>query len=296
MIFYKNVYKIDTYLCYSDIWLYRFSNAWEQILKFSIITACLNEKNTIESTILSVINQTCEDWELIVIDGGSTDGTKNIIEKYSEKISCYISESDNGIYNAMNKGIKAAKGEFLLFLNANDKLHNDNVLANVSKEIMCHNDAKLLYGDVDYIDEKGFYSETISYKNIDKNFYFFFLARSICHQTIFYHHSLFDEIGLYDEKWKICADYVFNVECIIKNKVKTLYIPFTVADFRLGGFCNSVRFRKIQKLENNLFVKKYYPRYYLRHKIDRFLENFSGSVYKKLNSPFSLEHLFRNKS
>ena len=100
-------------------------------MKISVITVCYNEAATIEKTLESIFNQTYQNIEFIVIDGGSTDGTLDIIEKYKDKIAYFVSEPDEGIYNAMNKGIKASSGEVLYFLNANDTLYSDDVLETV---------------------------------------------------------------------------------------------------------------------------------------------------------------------
>jgi glycosyltransferase involved in cell wall biosynthesis len=109
-------------------------------MKFSIITVCKDSEKTIENTILSVINQTYKNFEYIIIDGLSTDNTLNIIEKYRDKISQVISEPDNGLYDAMNKGIKLATGDYLFFLNSDDQFLHDNILELVAN---CHSEAAL---------------------------------------------------------------------------------------------------------------------------------------------------------
>src|ERR1035437_822845 len=97
--------------------------------KISVITICLNERDNIEKTIKSVINQNSTDFEYLVIDGGSIDGTTEIISKYNDKLSYFISEKDSGIYSAMNRGIKNSTGEYLLFLNGGDYLSDVNILS-----------------------------------------------------------------------------------------------------------------------------------------------------------------------
>ena len=103
-------------------------------MKLSIITVNLNNKTGLEKTVKSVCSQTFEEFEFIIIDGGSTDGSLDIIKRYEDNISCWVSEQDKGVYNAMNKGIKMAKGEYLQFLNSGDSLINSDVLNKVFKE------------------------------------------------------------------------------------------------------------------------------------------------------------------
>ena len=111
-----------------------------QNLRISVITVCLNASKTIEQTILSIINQTYDNIEYIIIDGVSTDGTLDIIKKYESKISLCQSEPDNGIYDAMNKGLKLATGDFLIFMGADDVFYNENVIYKVASEIDNYDD------------------------------------------------------------------------------------------------------------------------------------------------------------
>ena len=122
-------------------------------LLFSIVTISFNEVRTIETTLCSVLNQTCNCYEYIVIDGGSTDGTSNIIEKYSDKIDYYISEKDQGIFDAMNKGLSYASGRFVLFMNAGDKFSDVCILEKIAKlDLLKYN---FLYGDTLHQTKKG---------------------------------------------------------------------------------------------------------------------------------------------
>lgn len=113
---------------------------------FSIVTVSFNASQLIEETILSVLNQDFEDYEYIIIDGGSTDGTVDIIRKYSDKLTYWISEKDHGIYDAMNKAIDLLKGNWVNFMNAGDKFYDDNVLSNIAKEIELN--YGVIFGDV----------------------------------------------------------------------------------------------------------------------------------------------------
>ena len=122
-------------------------------MKISVVTVCYNAVDQIEETIKSVVGQTYPDIEYIVIDGGSTDGTTDIIRKYSDKISYWISEPDNGIYDAMNKGILVATGDYINFMNAGDYFSSVNAISDVAKQINATND--IIYGDSTMIDYKG---------------------------------------------------------------------------------------------------------------------------------------------
>ena len=113
--------------------------------KISIITINYNEKVGFEKTIKSVLNQSYQDFEFIIIDGGSTDGSINVIEKYKDSISYWVSEPDKGVYNAMNKGIRASKGEFVIFMNGGDCFNNDLVLEEIAP--MLNDEFDVYYGN-----------------------------------------------------------------------------------------------------------------------------------------------------
>lgn len=250
-------------------------------MKISIITVCLNVQETIEKTFLSVINQTYIDWEIVVIDGISTDGTLEIIEQYKENISYFISEPDTGIYNAMNKGIKAATGDYILFLNANDTLNDNNVLEHVAKALEKNPDTKFLFGDINYISEDGKESKIEKYDDVKNDI--FFVNRNICHQSIFYHRSLFEEIGLYDEKtYRVYADWEFNIKCLVQNKVRCQYLPITIANFQLGGLSANKKMKALYKKEKALVIKRNFKEYFVINQINYFLKSLFGSVYKPI--------------
>lgn len=177
----------------------------------SVITVSYNAVSTIEKTILSVINQTYSNIEYIVIDGGSTDETVNIIKKYAGRISYWVSEPDKGIYDAMNKGIGQATGKWINFMNSGDLLYNSDVVANFVE--------KIIELDVDV-----FYGDTIlkySWGEVPRK------AMPLCminHEMIFCHQSCFVSTSLIKDKLyntnnKICADYSFFYECYNEKKI-----------------------------------------------------------------------------
>ena len=115
-------------------------------MKISVVTVCYNSVNTIEETMLSVLNQTYPDIEYIIIDGGSTDGTVDIIRKYAARLGYWISEPDKGIYDAMNKGIAAATGDYINFMNSGDMFASNDVLSSFKNFVS--DDPEIVYGDV----------------------------------------------------------------------------------------------------------------------------------------------------
>lgn len=191
-------------------------------MKISIVTIVYNSVLYIEKTILSVINQTYPNIEYIIIDGGSTDGTLEIIKKYSNRINLLISEKDNGIYDAMNKGIVHASGEWINFMNSGDSFYNNNVIDSVVKYLQNSN-CEILYGDVNKIFEWG---ETIV-KPYDLKY--------LKNHMIFSHQSCFVKTELakhypFGNKYKIAEDYNFFYNQYIKN-TNFLYIPICISNF-----------------------------------------------------------------
>ena len=135
-------------------------------MKVSIITVSFNAENTIEDSIKSVLAQAYPDIEYIIIDGKSTDKTVDIIEKYRGKIHYFISEPDYGIFNAMNKGIKAATGDILYFLNTNDYIFDEKVIEDVVKFFQ-KTKATMIFGDMSFIDDNGLEKERRIYSDVD---------------------------------------------------------------------------------------------------------------------------------
>ena len=160
-------------------------------MKISIITVNLNNRDGLQKTIDSVVSQTFKDFEWIVIDGGSTDGSKELIEQYADHITYWVSEPDKGIYNAMNKGIKVSKGEYLFFLNSGDWLWEPNTLLSVAEAMKSLPENCFLYGSC-------FDRDLKNNNPPEKLDLAFFLNSTLCHQVVFHPRSAFPEEG-YDE-------------------------------------------------------------------------------------------------
>ncbi|MFD1601609.1 glycosyltransferase family 2 protein [Flavobacterium artemisiae] len=193
--------------------------------KISIVTVVFNGASTLESTILSVINQNYKNIEFIIIDGGSTDGTLDLIKKYEDKISFWHSEPDKGIYDAMNKGLLKANGEWLMFLGC------DDLLLNTIHEIepLMKDKSSVYYGN------SFFNKELLIY---DGKFNGFKLSKkNICHQAIFYPKMIYKKRE-YDLKYKLLADYNYNIICYGDSRLNFEYMPFLISVFNQYGSVN----------------------------------------------------------
>lgn len=198
-------------------------------MKLSIITINFNNLAGLKRTYDSVVCQTWTDYEWIVIDGGSTDGSREFIEEHQDKFAYWCSEPDKGIYNAMNKGIRKSKSKFLNFMNSGDAYHDENVLSSVfSKNVPV--DADVLYGNYYDIYEDG---RIIPQQLPDVLDFAFLMRRPINHQSTFIKRELFSD-ELYDESYKIIADGKAFMQWMMKG-AKFFHLDTFVADFYMGG-------------------------------------------------------------
>ena len=193
-------------------------------MKYSIITINYNNRDGLRKTIESVVNQTCTDFEYIVIDGGSTDGSVDVINEYADRIDFWVSEPDKGIYNAMNKGISRAHGEYLNFMNSGDCLHDANVL----KDLLPWLTADVVFG-------RAYYPQIDSYYKPHNPMTLFYCCLGLEHQSEFYRKTLFDKSG-YDERFRFVADWKFTVENVVKEGCSYCCADIVVADYDLSGF------------------------------------------------------------
>lgn len=212
-------------------------------MKISIITVCKNAENIIEQTIQSVLSQAYENIEYIMIDDASTDNTSAIIQNYRDRISTYISEKDQGIYNAMNKGVKVATGDIIFFLNAGDTFCNATILKKVVSAFS-KAEIEFLYGDIIFDD--GISERHVQFNHVDKAF---FLDKNLCHQSIFYKPEAFRKCGFFDENYSVLADYEWNVRGLVKYRLKSGHIRIPIAKFRLDGISYS-KDEKLQQIKH----------------------------------------------
>lgn len=196
----------------------------------SIITVVYNGAATLESTILSVACQTWKEKEFIIVDGGSKDGTLALVDRYKNAVTDWVSEPDKGIYDAMNKGIRMARGEWLYFLGSDDRLYNDAVLSTLF-EGNFSSDCHLLYGNVTSPSYKGPYDGPFTFEKL--------LSRNISHQATFYRKELFERLGGYNLQYKMHADWDFNLRCFTSDFVKTKFADVLVAEFGAQGISSN---------------------------------------------------------
>jgi glycosyltransferase involved in cell wall biosynthesis len=222
-------------------------------VKLSIITVNLNNKNGLANTISSVISQTIVFFEFIIIDGASSDGSVELITQNHDRISFWLSEPDNGTYHAMNKGIQAAKGEYLLFLNSGDFLVDNDVLNNVFN---VNNSEDVLYGR-SYISKENKVIYTTPHP--DKLTLEFFYTQTISHQAAFIRRNLFDRYGYYREDLKIYADLDFWIRTIILNNCTIKKLDIIVADYNLDGISGKPSNEELAKAEKKDVLSKNIP-------------------------------------
>lgn len=196
-------------------------------MKISIITVCLNSNRTIEQTIQSVIGQKYDNCEYIVIDGGSTDGSLEILDHYKEYITTIISEPDNGIYDAMNKGIALATGDIIGILNSDD-WYEPRILDKV-RRCFQESDADVIYGRLNVFKENG-ENETAKESAIEKIRY----EMTIPHPTVFVKKDIYEKYGVFELEYKISADYELMLRFYTKG-VKFVYLNDVITNFRRGG-------------------------------------------------------------
>lgn len=218
-------------------------------MKLSIITVSYNAEKEIERTLISVYSQTYNDFEHIVIDGASTDGTVDVIKQYVQENTVLVSEPDDGIYNAMNKGIKLSKGEYLLFLNSGDSLYDCDSLADALSQF---EDADIVVGGFCFVNSKEskFFH---SIKEIEIPYYL--EIGSLPHPSTFIKKELFDKFGLYDESFKIAADYDFFARALYAQRTTSKVIDVIISFFYDGGMSSNLKNKKTQQKED-IYVKR----------------------------------------
>lgn len=199
----------------------------------SVIISVLNDAVHIEETILSVLSQEYANKELVIIDGGSTDGTVELIQKYEDKISFFVSEPDKGIYNGFNKGIQHCHGEWIKILNSGDFFFHNHCIEQAIEVCNKHtNTALFIYSPIMVVSEEGEYLKRDTHKFFRCSFKLF---PSVFHPSWFLHRSVYLKLGEYNENYKISSDYEYYLK-ILKAKIEGIFCDdLTFVCFRTGG-------------------------------------------------------------
>lgn len=226
-----------------------------------IITINYNNCNGLSRTIQSVKGQNERNIEFVVIDGGSSDGSVDVINCNQDVITKWVSEPDNGIYHAMNKGILMSTSSFLLFLNSGDSLESNSVLSLVCSQLS--NNLGLLYGNSRMIGQNRSF---LRIPSPEMSFYDFINRRSPHHQSTFINRSLFETIGLYNEELKILADWEFFMKAIFLHGCVIKYVPEVIARFELDGVSSRKENAELLHAEKNAILDRYFPRFRVDYK------------------------------
>lgn len=202
-------------------------------MKISIITACYNSEKTISRTIESILNQTYQDIELIVIDGDSSDDTLEKLNNYSKNISFMISERDNGIYDALNKGLKQSNGDIIAFLHSDDFYPNNKILENVINQFKINDKVDIVLGDIAFIDNNKNFKRFYSGENFNFNY-----GIMPPHPSTFIKKKYYNSYGNFNLKYKIASDYDLLFRFIILNKAGIRYSNNILVYMKPGGKSN----------------------------------------------------------
>ena len=260
----------------------------EKNVKFSVVTICYNVKDELKRTLRSLWAQTygstgadlagdcgggddggkfagdcigngkfafgnslagdCGGYESIVVDGGSSDGTAAFLRR-EKRIARYVSEPDRGVYDAMNKGLRLCRGDFVIFMNAGDEFFNPRVLERAAAVLRAHPDCRFLFGDACLVGEDGY----CRFREYDAPV----TTQNICHQSIFYDRRLFAELGMYDERYRIVADYDFNLRAIAGSGVVPYHFSYPVCRFYEGGLSSGGKYAEKQRADAALLRREW---------------------------------------
>lgn len=220
----------------------------------SIITINYNNSEGLKKTMLSVFEQTISKFEYIVIDGGSDDGSKDQLIQHENIINYWVSEPDRGIYHAMNKGIRASNGKYLLFLNSGDVLNNKSVLEKVQHDLS--DDLDIYYGDLMIQRKDKPYRESYPEK---LSFSYFYYKGYLPHPATFTKRSLFDKVYYFKEEFKIVADWDFLVCAICKYNASYRYLNMVITDYDTSGISSNSEYRPLLLEEKMMSLKANFP-------------------------------------
>ena len=252
-------------------------------MKISLITVSYNSASTIRDTFESVLAQNCEDYEYIVVDGLSKDNTVEIIKEYEPRFKGkmrWISEKDSGLYDAMNKGIKMASGEYVGILNSDDFFADNNILQRVADTLEKH-PVDAVYGDVNYVKPEKLTKVVRHYSSANFKRWKMRIGLMPAHPSFYVKKELFDKLGYYRTDYKIAADYELLLRFIFVNDISMCYIPGIFVTMRVGGVSTNSLKVHWQIMKEHLHAFKVNDRY-----SDVFLQSlrYWGKIYDLLKA------------
>ena len=224
-------------------------------MKVSIITATYNSQNTILEAIQSVASQSYNNIEHIIIDGKSTDNTLSIIKGNSDKISKIISESDEGIYDALNKGIKNASGDIIAFLHADD-IYADNTIIENAVKLFSEKETDSIYGDLQYVSKEDTNKIVRYWKSGEFTISKLKKGWMPPHPTFFVKKEVYNKFGMFDTSFRISADYDIILRFLGNHKISTAYFPEIMIKMRVGGESNKSLKNIIKKMKEDVKALK----------------------------------------
>lgn len=246
-------------------------------MKISVITINYNNSEGLLKTIKSVVNQSYNNIEFIIIDGGSNDASLNFIKNYQKEINYWVSEKDEGIYDAMNKGVLVAKGDYIIFMNSGDTFYNKRVIEDF---INLNPTEDIIYGNIfiKYLNGESKIKKMPEQLTVGNSYNF-----TITHQAIFHKASLFTE-KKYSTKYKLISDWIFYNEAIFLDSASYKYVDLVIANYKSGGISSNVKLAEIERkkyLEGNQ-SKLFFQLLNEFHKINLINESLQNIVFIKL--------------
>lgn len=225
---------------------------------YSIIVVCLNSGQRLYDTVESILNQSYKDYEIVIKDGGSTDGSiEHLRKKYNDSRICIEISKDNGIYDAMNEAVKLAHGEYYVFLNTGDSFYDAKVLDKITDEVQKlrakNKRADIIYGNIynkrlkTIVHSAPEINDFTCYRNVP------------CHQTCFYHRTMFDERG-YKPEYNVRADYEHFLWCFYEKGAETYHVPIVTASYEGGGYSETKENKKRSAIQHREITVRYMGR------------------------------------
>ena len=251
------------------------------ICTVSIITVNLNNAQGLQKTITSVQSQTFKDFEYIIIDGGSSDNSLKIIKENAQIINIWVSEKDNGVYDAMNKGIARAKGRYLIMLNSGDYFFNETTLQHAG--LQNHNE-DLIYGNCTWVNSNKEKPSNFPVRLTDV----FLKKESICHQAVFIKRDLHNKAGLYNEGYKIASDWEFFLKAVVLNKATQFFLPIIIAVCDANGLsCKPENWKTVISERNDILIRLFNESFKdpMQHRNqEKFLKKIKSVINRQLRS------------